>query len=148
MLVFRLLLNLLVLSVETKDNMVCSLVYGQQTHFFFTFITITLISLSVQNTLSQNKFRWLTTLEQQHSRLAPARSTAQNTAHARQNPPKEKQTIFEQNKEFHVSTSKTPRFVPGTLYFSSFYLKDLAKIFLSMRFERNSRYSVFIKNRW
>jgi len=54
----------------------------------------------------------------------------------RQNPPKEKQAIFEQNKEFHVATSQNPRFLPGILYFSTFYLKDLAKLFLLMRFER------------
>jgi len=41
---------------------------------------------------------------------------------ARQNPPKEKKAIFEQNEEFHVSTSQNPRF--------------LAKIFLLMRFEK------------
>jgi len=78
----------------------------------------------------------LTTLERQHSKLAPARSTAENTARVRQSPPKERQAIFEQNEEFHVSTSQNPRFLPGTLYFSTFYLKDLAKIFLLMRFEK------------
>jgi len=59
-----------------------------------------------------------------------------NIPRARQNPPKEKQAIFEQNEEFHVSTSQNPRFLPGTIYFSTFYLKDLAKIFLSMGFEK------------
>jgi len=57
------------------------------------------------------------------------------TPSARQNPPKEKQAIFKQNEEFHVSTSQNPRFLPGTLYFSTFYLHDLAKFFLFMRFE-------------
>jgi len=64
------------------------------------------------------------------------RSTAENTVHACQNPPKEKQAIFEQNEEFQVSTSQNPSFFPGTLYFSTFYLKDLARIFLLMRFEK------------
>jgi len=67
---------------------------------------------------------------------------------SRQNRPKEKQTIFEQNEEFHVSTSQNPHFLPGTLYFSTFYLNDLAKkIFLLTRFEKNSQYSVIIKKR-
>jgi len=65
-----------------------------------------------------------------------ARSTAENTARAVQNPPKEKQAIFEQKKAFHVATSQNPRFLPGTLWFSTFYLKDLAKIFLSVKFEK------------
>jgi len=71
----------------------------------------------------------MATLEQRHhSKHAPARSTAENTARARQNPPREKQAIFEQNEKFHVSTNQNPCFLPGTLYFSTFYLKDLAKI--------------------
>jgi len=49
-----------------------------------------------------------------------------NTARERKNPPKEKPAIFEQNEEFHVSTSQNPRLLPGTLYFSTFYLKALA----------------------
>jgi len=81
--------------------------------------------------------RALTTLEQRtHSKHATPRSIAENTARVGQNPPKEKQAVFEQNIEFHVSTSQNPRFLPGTLYFSTFYLKDLAKIFLLMRFEK------------
>jgi len=52
----------------------------------------------------------------QHSKFAPARSTAEKTARARQNPPKEKQAIFEQNEEFHVSTSQNPRFFCLGLY--------------------------------
>jgi len=65
---------------------------------------------------------------------------------ARQSLLKEKQAIFEQNEEFHVSTSQNPRFLPGTLYFSTFYLKHLAKIFLFMRFEKILKFSVIIKN--
>jgi len=62
--------------------------------------------------------RWLPSLEQrQHSKLVPARLTAANTAHA-PNLPKEEQAIFEQNEEFHVSTSKNPCFLCGTVYFS------------------------------
>jgi len=59
-----------------------------------------------------------------------------------QNPPKEKHAIFEQNEEFHVSTSHNPQFLPGTLYFSTFYLKDLAKVFLLMSFEKNIKKSM------
>jgi len=37
---------------------------------------------------------------------------------ARQNPPKEKQAIFEQNEEFHVSTSHNPIFfVLNSIFF-------------------------------
>jgi len=47
---------------------------------------------------------------------------------ARLNPPKEKQAIFKQNEEFHISTSQ------NLFFFSTFYLKDLAKIFLLFAF--------------
>jgi len=80
---------------------------------------------------------WLTTLEQrQHSKLAPARSTAENTARVHKSPPKEKQAIFEQIEEFQVSTGQNPHFLPGTLYFGTFYLKHFTKIFLLTRFEK------------
>jgi len=74
-------------------------------------------------------------------------ATLQNCAHvdmplkmplARQNPPK-KYTHTHRNpwakrriSSFH---QRKPSFLRGTLYFSSCYLKDLAKIFLLARFE-------------
>jgi len=39
-------------------------------------------------------------------------------------------------KNFMFQPAKTLVFLPGTLYFSTFYLKDLAKIFLLVRFEK------------
>jgi len=63
-----------------------------------------------------------------HQQDQPA--SAENNARARQNSTKEIKAIFEQNEVFHVSTSQNHRFLPGALYCSTFYLKDLTKIFL------------------
>jgi len=55
---------------------------------------------------------------------------------ARQNPPKEKQAIFEQNEEFHVSTSQNPRFFAWDSIFFYILSERSSKIFLFMRFEK------------
>jgi len=51
------------------------------------------------------------TLEQQQ------RSKLENTANAHHNPPKEKQAIFQQYEEFHVSTNQNLVFLHRTLLF-------------------------------
>jgi len=81
------------------------------------YIWIVLISSLLNFSWFSNfwSLRRLTALEQrQHSKLATARSTAEN-----------------------ISCFNQPKFsfLPGTLHFSIFYLKDLAKIFLLTKFD-------------
>jgi len=55
-----------------------------------------------------------------------------------QKPTKTKtQATFEQSENFHLQPPKTFFERDSSLYISSFYLKDLAKRFLSAGFEKN-----------
>jgi len=54
--------------------------------------------------------RLLTPSDNNTRNLRP-RDQPLKTPRAPQNPPKEKQAIFEQNDEFHVSTSQNPIFL-------------------------------------
>ena len=81
--------------------------------------------------------RVLTTLEQQRRlKPVPASNLPLRTPRARQIPPKDNIRITQGAFENYTSTSQNPHFLRGTLYFSSFFLKDFVKIFLLARFEK------------
>jgi len=83
--------------------------------------------------------RVLTTLKQrQRLKPAPTSHITAEMPRARQIPPKENTSNFRTKCRIHASTRQNSHFLPGTLYFSSFYLpEDFVKISLLTRFEKN-----------